>query len=256
MVVPLYFLLDLCEDDSCPYGQTCRKDGFGFVCEITEISTISSSLQPPAGGLPTLDYANDPWICSAGFYGVNCEESVCDDHICENGECIITINGTADCDCEKGFEGFYCEIRRCDDGECFNGYCEDGLCICDDSYVGTACEYPCFGNGEINMDGECVCEDGFVGTQCEFENCSNQSNNHQEKKCLNGGTCYDTNPDDWRDGVNPFVCACLPFFHGQRCQENLCIATKDCENGGVCSENNDWCDCPDGYTGSQCEIED
>ena len=124
MVVPIYFLLDLCEDDSCPYGQTCRKDGFGFVCEITETSTLSSSLQYPVGGISTLGYANDPSLCDPGYYGFNCGASVCDDHICENGSCIITNNGTADCDCEKDFDGFYCEIdlRRCGDGDQGSAY--------------------------------------------------------------------------------------------------------------------------------------
>ena len=260
VVVSLYFVLDSCKEDSCPNGEVCRKDGFGFVCELAEAELAEAELAELAEA-PTDDAIDGgPSLCEPGYYGIDCEESVCDDYVCGgNGDCIITINGTADCDCEKGFGGFYCEIdqRSCDDvnGNCANGYCEDGVCICNDSYVGTTCEYPCFGNGQINSAGECVCEHGFVGTQCEFEDCNNQSRNHVEKKCLHGGTCYDTNPDDWRDGVNPFVCDCPPFYRGQRCQEYFCIDTTDCFNDGVCSEDF-GCDCPDGFTGDQCEIED
>ena len=271
VVVPIYFYLDLCKEDSCPCGHQCIKNGFGFDCEPNwnpdledcneETSTFVSSTS--VSTLSTIDTVNDP--CEPGLYGVNCEESVCDDHICENeGSCIITINGTADCDCDKGYGGLYCEIdeRTCNDLDddirpweywvlvCEHGFCQDGVCECYDSYTGRACEHACFGHGDLNAAGECDCEKGYVGTQCEFENCDLDNS-----KCLNGGTCYDTNPDDWQDGVNPFICVCPTFYRGQNCETYFCVDENDCENGGVCSEEDEGCDCPDGYYGMKCEFE-
>ena len=151
VVVPIYFYLDLCKEDSCPCGHQCIKNGFGFDCEPNgnpdledcneETSTLVSSTS-----VSTLSIVNND-LCDPGLYGVNCEESVCDDHICENeGSCIITINGTADCDCDKGYGGLYCEIdeRTCNDLDddirpweywvlvCEHGFCQDGVCECYD----------------------------------------------------------------------------------------------------------------------------
>ena len=111
------------------------------------------------------------------------------------------------------------------------------------------CEF-CFGHGEFTSEYECICDDGYVGTQCEFEDCDLDNG-----KCLNGGKCNNTNPDYWEDGVDPFICNCPPFYHEQRCQTYLCIDEKDCFNGGVCSEESEGCDCPDGFSGMQCEFE-
>ena len=269
VVVPIYFYLDLCEEDSCPCGYQCISYGFGIDCEVnsenhnledcnSETSTSPTSIST----LSTLKTVND--LCEPGLYGVNCEESVCDDHICENGgSCVITINGTADCDCDKGYGGLYCEIdeRTCNDLDdarpweswvlvCEHGFCQDGVCECYDSYAGKACESTCFGHGQTNAAGECDCEEGYVGTQCEFENCDLDNG-----KCLNGGTCYDTNPDDWQDGVNPFICVCPTFYRGQYCETYFCIDENDCENGGVCTEEGEGCDCPEGYYGMQCQFE-
>lgn len=273
VVVPIYFYLDLCEEGSCPCGHECISYGFGIDCEansenhILEDCNSETSTSPTSvSTLSTLKTVND--LCEAGLYGVNCEESVCDDFICENGgSCVITINGTANCDCDKGYGGLYCEIdeRTCDDSDdfddwpidgrpwvlvCEHGFCQDGVCECYDSYTGKTCEHTCFGHGQINAAGECDCEEGYVGTQCEFENCDLDN-----RKCLNGGTCYDSNPDDWEDGVDPFICVCLTFYRGQYCETYFCIDENDCENGGVCTEEGEGCDCPDGYYGMQCQFE-
>ena len=108
----------------------------------------------------------------------------------------------------------------------------------------------CHDHGQINSMHECVCYDGYVGKHCEFEDCDLDSG-----KCLNGGKCNNTNPDDWEDGVDPFICDCPPFYHGERCITYFCIDENDCFNGGVCSEDSEGCDCPDGFSGMQCEFE-
>ena len=105
----------------------------------------------------------------------------------------------------------------------------------------------CNKRGVLNSKFECVCDYGYVGLHCEYEDCN--------EKCLNGGKCNNTNVDDWEDSVDPFICDCPPFYHGQRCQTYFCIDEKDCFNGGVCSEKSERCDCPDEFSGMQCEFE-
>ncbi|KAI0207230.1 hypothetical protein LSAT2_008118 [Lamellibrachia satsuma] len=58
------------------------------------------------------------------------------------------------------------------------------------------------------------------------------------KKCLNGGTCS-------LEGK----CKCNRRFTGLRCQVRC-----PCKNGGGCiTTNTDYCECPQGTTGKQCE---
>ena len=107
----------------------------------------------------------------------------------------------------------------------------------------------CHEHGKINSKHECICDDGYVGTHCEFENCDLANG-----KCLNGGKCLNTPPDDWKEGVDPFICDCSSFYHGQHCQTYFCTDENDCLNGGVCSKESEGCDCSDGFSGMQCEF--
>ncbi|SRR6056297_1812 len=52
------------------------------------------------------------------------------------------------------------------------------------------------------------------------------------------------------------ACDCPDGFSGANCQiEDLCVTQNVvCENGGTCV--NGTCECPNGYSGSSCEIED
>jgi len=67
--------------------------------------------------------------------------------------------------------------------------------------------------------------------------------------CSNGGLC--------RDGVDAFVCSCLPGFRGVRCQEDIneCDSSP-CKNGANCTDcvNSYTCTCPAGFNGINCEI--
>lgn len=69
--------------------------------------------------------------------------------------------------------------------------------------------------------------------------------------CLNGGHCVD-------DGANLFTCFCLPSYTGVYCGEPVdCLVNgTDCKNGGKCifSLTTTSCDCPEGFSGTNCEI--
>uniref|UniRef100_A0A1I7U097 Neurogenic locus Notch protein n=1 Tax=Caenorhabditis tropicalis TaxID=1561998 RepID=A0A1I7U097_9PELO len=69
--------------------------------------------------------------------------------------------------------------------------------------------------------------------------------------CLNGGHCVD-------DGQNLFTCFCLPHWTGVYCGEPVeCLVNgTECKNGGKCVFllTSTSCECPEGFTGINCEI--
>uniref|UniRef100_A0A667WCJ3 EGF-like domain-containing protein n=1 Tax=Myripristis murdjan TaxID=586833 RepID=A0A667WCJ3_9TELE len=67
--------------------------------------------------------------------------------------------------------------------------------------------------------------------------------------CSNGGLC--------RDGINNFVCTCLPGFRGGRCEQDINeCESNPCKNGANCTDcvNSYTCSCPPGFSGINCEI--
>lgn len=96
------------------------------------------------------------------------------------------------------------------------------------------------GGQDVEQGDNCVCEcpAGFEGANCENEitdPCANV-------ECQNGGTCN-------TDGT----CDCAPGYGGDNCNTLLCDVVL-CENGGTC--NNGDCDCPEGFSGLTCEVDD
>ncbi len=69
-------------------------------------------------------------------------------------------------------------------------------------------------------------------------------------------TCPETNCNTGVINTETCVCDCPTGFSGTNCEtEDLCVTQSvDCKNGGTCIDGT--CDCPDGYIGTNCETED
>jgi len=67
--------------------------------------------------------------CSDRFYGENCQNDLCDEIECLNGNCSVILSDGAPqpiCDCDEGFEGENCQtIIVCKGNPCQN----DGACF-------------------------------------------------------------------------------------------------------------------------------
>ncbi|KAJ8705641.1 hypothetical protein PYW08_012687 [Mythimna loreyi] len=86
--------------------------------------------------------------CTAGYTGVRCEASVCDNY-CLQGSCSFTEDGLPECRCNAGYSGERCELNVCN-GYCLNnGTCslneeDEPMCECVGAYEGQRCEVPLY----------------------------------------------------------------------------------------------------------------
>jgi hypothetical protein len=156
-----------------------------------------------------------------GFSGDKCEESLCDNHCGNGGNCTIS-GGVPQCSCYAGFSG-----KRCDQDSCHETCLNGGTCQ---------------RNAKKTV---CVCPEGYQGKRCEQNLCG----------CRNGGTCMPTKSEHGHH-----TCLCRPHFMGAFCERFIAKSCDevDCRNGGTCSLSRDkepYCQCSSGWTGPLCEIE-
>lgn len=206
----------------------------GVRCEQCDILTCLN------GGYCTyVNQTNAECRCSAGYYGQNCGESLCDsfDNCSKNGFCRL-VGGLPRCICRSGFIG-----KKCDQDTC-SGYCLNGgicqrennkrKCVCPSDYSGKQCELntcKCL-NGGICSNAVCICPSNFMGQHCErfiqnFTSC-------KKIDCNNGGICK-INENDQQA-----YCECTKDFKGIFCDiplngDNLNCKDYYCLNGGQCT---------------------
>lgn len=134
-------------------------------------------------------------------------------------------------------------------------------CNCYRGWGGTACRrvvdfceesgYPCGDGGQcVANTTTCLCKPNRTGRQCELavDLCL-------DDPCLNGGTC--TSHFD----NQTVTCECTSKYKGEFCeQEYSDPCTLDpCQNGANCTRLNSTdfeCDCPRGWIGPLCNLED
>ena len=133
---------------------------------------------------------------------------------CNNGTCVASQAGVAECQCFTGYEGINCEsnINDCNPDPCLNnGVCKDGI----DLFT-------------------CTCAPDFTGDKCQtrIDDCT-------PNMCQNGASC--------EDGINSFTCQCLANFNGDNCE--IC-SINDCIQCSMVEEG--LCDtCASGYRQGQ-----
>jgi hypothetical protein len=120
---------------------------------------------------------------------------------------------------------------------------------------------------ELLEDG-CLSRDGQYYCFCSSENCNaaNVTNIRGVDNCLinscpNSSICYDT-IESYKCMCAPWDASCLEQQLKASCPGGICTtsccATLSCFNGGYCykdqSTGNCKCQCPRGFTGTNCEI--
>ncbi|KAI4877768.1 hypothetical protein NFI96_021892 [Prochilodus magdalenae] len=111
--------------------------------------------------------------------------------------------------------------------------------LCDECLTHPGCVH-----GTCVKQWDCICEKNWGGLMCNKD--LNYCGSH--RPCVNGGTCLNTEPDEYR-------CDCPEGYSGKNCEiaEHACMSNP-CANGGTCHEvaSRFECHCPPGWTGPTC----
>jgi hypothetical protein len=270
---------DPCLENECQNGGACVDNGDGtascvcpegFTGDLCEEEVIEDPCAPNPcanGGtcIPKPDGIS--CICPAGWEGQYCElpvgENPCINAPCQNGGiCTDTPEGGYQCQCVDGFFGLNCENAP-GDGPCAQAPCLNG---------GNCTEVPLPGGYDCSTaQGVAGCA---VNAACEAAVCAVDSyccNNSWDSLCAScadgtGGTdpaaCLIASESCAIPGGElTYECSCLPDYFGENCEnesQNGC-SPNPCLNGGTCNKLDEVggfdCVCPDGFTGSLCDVE-
>lgn len=189
------------------------------------------------------------------------------------------------CACDDGYSGEYCERKACGSGYCANGAACIELPAGETTAAGD--DYVC--DCTVASPGAAFDDVAFIGRQCDglvrHECFNDQRNNPNENwQCANYGRCF--------YGSSGPQCRCDRGWEGPRCEANT-TDTKDiawsqctleCQNDGAClkgvvkpiasmftkfleatkksnlfdyapSANFEYCYCPTGFFGVDCEMQ-
>ncbi|XP_072172386.1 uncharacterized protein [Diadema setosum] len=256
--------------DTC-FSYSCECSGCftGFNCEQAIPSPCDNNPCQNGGVCSTIAGVCSGYQCACpdGFAGVNCEQvsvintNPCNNFPCQNGgTCVNEDSDSYLCLCRDGFTGINCQLSTltapgldsCSASPCLNG------ADCVNSYDS---DNPT--PGTFNLQYACICQQGFTGVNCGstttdqpvLDICTLEATSNGVA-CENGGICR--NLYESLSGDVDFYCDCPLGWEGHNCETpstNPC-ASAPCQNGGVCTPDNNFftCDCPTGFSGTTCEI--
>ncbi|XP_029589262.1 protein jagged-2b isoform X1 [Salmo trutta] len=185
--------------------------------------------------------------CDENYYGSKCNKQCRprDDYF-GHYRCEQSGNRV----CLEGWMGEDCQTAICKQGcNLLHGDCSvPGQCKCNYGWQGQFCDecvpYPGCVHGTCVIPWQCSCERNWGGLLCDKD--LNYCGTHQP--CVNGGTCMNTEPDEYR-------CACPDGYSGKTCEiaEHACVSDP-CANSGTCHEvpSGFECHCPPGWEGPTC----
>uniref|UniRef100_A0A6Q2XIC2 Delta-like protein n=1 Tax=Esox lucius TaxID=8010 RepID=A0A6Q2XIC2_ESOLU len=182
--------------------------------------------------------------CDENYYGSKCNKQ-CRPRDDNYGHYVCDQFGNRGC--MEGWMGTYCTTAICKQGcNLLQGTCvAPGECTCKYGWQGPFCDdclpYPGCVHGTCVKPWQCSCEKNWGGLLCDKDLNYCGTN----KPCKNGGTCMNTEPDEYN-------CACPDGYSGKNCEiaEHACVSNP-CANGGTCHEvpSGFECHCPAGWAG-------
>ncbi|XP_021358133.1 fibropellin-1-like [Mizuhopecten yessoensis] len=214
-------------------------------------------------------------VCMDPYYGTDCSQqcSILPANGALRGTCIQGVGPI----CQRGWSGPHCTIPDvCSNNQCQNGgHCLNDpsvpvygfRCACPQAWTGQFCDqidscaYHSCNNGNCTNDNthvhgyRCNCLGGWTGDVCDVD----------VNECLFPGACSDRGTCHNLAGT--FSCSCEAGWSGKACDTSLCstgyigancTTITSCENNGfkVLSATGIICQCPYGWMGARCEIDE
>lgn len=143
--------------------------------------------------------------------------SPCDGVYCNNGNCVVTADGTPKCEC---YPGYYGDCRDDQYDPCLLITCQNG----------GVCEV----DSANSRKASCHCPPEYYGTYCE------KLNPCYPSPCQNGGTCT-------IDSLGLAVCTCPPGYSGFDCSTFDPCYNVTCLPNASCNPTTGLCTCNIGY---------
>ena len=234
--------------------QFCRfKDGYsGQFCELEESGCslecqngvcISGEVKVQGGHARVLEEAaavqDDYCQCQDGYSGDLCEKKSCGSGYCSNAATCIELPAgqktvTGDdyvCDCStSSFNDIFATDRHCE---------TTAYSVCSKPSDGPNEAFFCSNSGSCTSDASCACFDTYFGPRCEYSVYDDKDLDWGECRleCKHGGICL-------KGYVKPVAELFFPFLE----------ATKKSQLFNYSSTSDfEYCHCPKGFFGVQCE---
>jgi hypothetical protein len=238
-----------CPNDCSGHG-TCHGNTGQCVCFSTWDGISCSQPKIPCPHACSrhgfCDYSSGRCVCESSWTGLDCSEMInpCPNKCSGHGKCDYD-NGK--CKCNSSWIGLDCATKKCP-LKCNNdhGRCVDGVCVCDHSWEGDACEIPsmkcpkaCSGHGLcVHETGTCLCMESWTSIDCSARN------NTCHDDCHGHGKCDSTTGE----------CNCEFNYAGKTCERKVSPCPNNCSglSRGVCNMDKGVCACHRAWTDIDC----
>jgi len=153
--------------------------------------------------------------CQDGWKGALCDQPSCDEHCNNQGQCVVTVDGGRQCNCNLGWSGPTCANCTASVG-----------CDLEHTLTPEGCQLVEDTPGEPNT---CQCTSNWKGTFCEIPKCKDSTVWPVEIECVNG-VCTSGGTNSTGDMI-PAFCKCNVGWTGEKCDK--CEPHPNCPETGI-----------------------